>query len=304
MAAFGRAAAMKRRGIVVSRKKSKTYAYSYEQYEEQGKGPKNVVEDILADKEFPDLTELVIGCWGNPWEENCQEVINGIVANAGRFSHIEKLFLGDMNFEECEVSWIMQGDYSTLWAAMPQLKELTIKGSTDLTLGDICHEGLESLTIICGGLPRSVMKSIQNAKLPNLKKLLLYVGIEDYGFDGNESTVKELLEKSDFPNLDYLGIVDSEIQDELTEVVLGSKYMEQIRVLDLSLGTLTDKGGRLLLEKIGNWPNIKKLDIHYHYLSDEIKDKLEKLPIEVDTSEGNEEDAYDGEIYRYAMLTE
>ncbi len=288
----------------MGRKKSKTYAYSYEQYEEQGKGPKEVVGDILADKDFPDLTELAIGCWGNPWEESCQEVIDGIVAEAGSFSHIEKLFFGDMDFEECEVSWIMQGDYSALWAAVPQLKELTIKGSTDLELGEICHENLESLTIICGGLPKSVMKSIQNAKLPNLKKLLLYIGIEDYGFDGNGDTVKELLEKSDFPKLDYLGIVDSEIQDELTEIVLGSKYMGQINVLDLSLGTLTDKGGELLLEKMADWPNIKKLDIHYHYLSNEMADKLKNLPMEVDVSEGNEEDAYDGEIYRYAMLTE
>lgn len=288
----------------MSRKKSKTYTYSYEQYEEQGKGPKDMVKDILADKDFPDLTELVIGCWGNPWEESCQEVINGIVANAGSFSHIEKLFLGDMDFEECEVSWIMQGNYSALWAAMPQLKELTVKGSTDLELGEICHENLESLTIICGGLSKSVMKSIQNASLPNLKKLLLYIGIEDYGFDGNGDTVKELLEKSDFPNLNYLGIVDSEIQDELTEIVLSSKYMGKISVLDLSLGTLTDKGGALLLEKITDWPNIKKLDIHYHYLSKEMADKLKGLPIEVDISEGNEEDEYDGEIYRYAMLTE
>ncbi len=284
--------------------KAKTYAYSYEQYEEQGKGPKDVVGDILGDEEFDGLNELSIGCWGNPWEESCQEVIDGIVANADKFSHIEKLFLGDMDFEECEVSWIMQGDYSRLWAALPGLKELTIKGSTDLALGEICHEGLESLTIICGGLPKSVMKSIENAKLPNLKKLLLYIGIEDYGFDGNEDTVKELLEKSDFPGLEYLGIVDSEMQDELTGIVLGSKYMGQISVLDLSLGTLTDKGGALLLEKIPTWPNIKKLDVHYHYLSDEMAGKLESLPIEVDVSEGNKEDAYDGEIYRYAMLTE
>ncbi|NBJ93818.1 STM4015 family protein [Parablautia muri] len=288
----------------MSRKKTKTYAYNYEQYEEQGKGPKDIIGDILADKDFTDLTELVIGCWGNPWEENCQEVINGIVANADRFSHIEKLFLGDMDFEECEVSWIMQGDYSLLWASMPQLKELTIKGSMDLELGEIRHEGLESLTIICGGLPKSVMKSIQKADLPNLKKLLLYIGIEDYGFDGDEGAVKELLEKSDFPNLDYLGIVDSEMQDELTKIVLASKYAGQVSVLDLSLGTLTDKGGALLLEKIPTYPNIKKLDIHYHYLSKEMTDKLEGLPIEVDASDANEEDAYDGEIYRYAMLTE
>lgn len=285
-------------------KKTKKYAYSYEEYAEQDKGTDSMVEDILADPDFPGLTGLAIGDWGDSWEDSCQNILDGIVADKERFSHIEDLFIGDMDYEECEVSWIIQGDYSKLWAAMPQLKALTIKGSTDLELGEICHEGLESLTIICGGLPASVFRSIQDAKLPNLKKLLLYVGIEDYGFDGNGDTIKELLEKGDFPNLTYLGIVDSEIQDEVAKVVVESKYMGQIHTLDLSNGTLTDKGGELLLEKLPSYPNIKKLDVHYHYLSDEMAGKLEGLPLEVDVSEKNEPDEYKGEIYMNAMLTE
>ena len=110
-----------------------------------------MVEDILADPDFPGLTGLVIGDWGDTWEDSCQEILDGITENKEKFSHIEELFIGDMDYEECEVSWIIQGNYSKLWAAMPQLKALTIKGSTDLELGEICHEGLESLTIICGG---------------------------------------------------------------------------------------------------------------------------------------------------------
>ncbi len=284
--------------------KCKKFMYSYDEYEEQGKGAETLVEDILADPDFPALTELVIGDWGNSWEDGCQKILDGIVEQAERFSHIESLFIGDMDYEECEVSWIIQGDYSRLWAAMPQLKELTIKGSTDLELGEICHEGLESLTIICGGLSRSVLNSIQDAKLPGLKKLLLYIGVEAYGFDGDENTVKELLEKADFPKLTYLGIEDSEIQDELAQVVLESKFMGQIETLDLANGTLTDKGGELLLKELPKWPNVKKLDVHYHYMSDEMAGKLEALPLEVDASEGNEDERYNGEIYRNAMLTE
>ena len=128
--------------------------------------------------------------------------------------------------------------------------------------------------------------------------------MEDYGFDGDEDTVSELLEKADFPNLKYLGIVDSEIQDELAKAVLSSKFMPQIETLDLSLGTLTDKGGELLLQKLPEFPNIKKLDVHYHYLSDGMVQKLENLPLETDVSEQNEPDVYDGETYMNAMLTE
>ncbi len=277
-----------------------TYYYEYEEYEEEDKGPETMIEDILAHKAFPGLDELVIGNWG-VWNGSCPPIIDGIVENKEKFSHIQKVFIGNMGYEECEVSWIEQGDYSKLWAAMPQLKELTIKGSNELVLGEICHEELEALTIICGGLPVSVIQSIQNAKLPKLKKLLLFIGVEEYGFDGDENTIKELLTQAQFPELTYLGITNSEIQDELTEVVLGSKFMEQITTLDLSNGTLTDKGGALLLEKIPQYPNIRKLDIHYNYLSVNMAKKLEALPIEVDASEIEQSWGDDGRI---ALLTE
>lgn len=282
----------------------KKYAYGYTDYEKNGKNAKSMIPDILADPEFASLTELRIGDWGNSWDDGCQDIIDAIIAQPDKFSHIKKLFIGDMDYEECEVSWIIQGNYSKLWAAMPQLKALTIKGSTDLELGEICHEGLESLTIICGGLPVSVIRSVQEAKLPHLKKLLLYIGIEDYGFDGDVDTIKELLEKADFPDLTYLGIVDSEIQDDIAKTVLESKFMGRIHTLDLSNGTLTDKGGALLLEKLPSYPNIKKLDVHYHYLTDDMAGKLEGMPMEVDVSEKNEPDEYKGEIYMNAMLTE
>ncbi len=282
---------------------SKFYSISYEEYDD-GKGVEDLLKKILDDPDLPDLKELVIGSWGNAWEDDCQELIDGIVKNAERFSNIESLFFGDMGYEDCEVSWIIQGDYSKLWDALPQLKKFTVKGGMDLRLGKIHHENLESLTVICGGLPVSVIESVQNARLPKLKKLMLYIGSDEYGFDGDVDAIKELLAESDFPELTYLGITNSEIQDELIEVVLNSKYMGQISTLDLSMGTLTDKGGSLLLEKIPEWKNIKKLDLHYHYLSDEMAEKLEGLPIEVDVSEGNglceDEDYY----CMHAMLTE
>lgn len=283
--------------------KTKKYEYDYEQYE-AGKGPDCLVEEILADPEFGQVTDLVIGSWGGSWEVDCQKVLDDIVDNREKFAHVERLFVGDMDYEECEVSWIMQGNYGRLWSALPGLKELTIKGSMDLGLGEVVHENLEALTIVCGGLPVSVIEQIQNAKLPNLKKLVLYIGIEDYGFDGDVDTVRTLLEKSNFPKLEYLGIEDSEIQDDLAKVVLESKYMGQIHTLDLANGTMTDKGGALLLEKLPAFSNVKVLDVHYHYMSEDMVKKLEGLSIEVDASEPNEPEEYRGEIWMNAMLTE
>ncbi len=290
-------------------KKTKTYENDYDDYEDGEKNAGTIVEDILSDTEFAELTEVVIGDWGGAWEDDCQAIIDGIVKHADRFSHIDSLFIGDMDYECCEVSWIMQGDYSELWAAMPQLRSLTIKGSTDLELGKISHENLEELTIICGGLPEEVLMSIQEAHLPNLRKLLLYLGVEDYGFDGDADRIRTFLEQSDFPRLVYLGLTDSEIQDELAEVVLESKYISQIRTLDLSMGSLTDKGGELLLTKLPSHPNIEALDVHYHYMSDEMVRKLEDLNhhhIEVNASEQEKPytSSYDGTVYYTPMLTE
>ena len=283
----------------------KKYYHEYEDYED-GKTAETMVGEILADPEFQNIDKLIIGDWGGAYEDSCQAVLDAIADNADKFSHITSLFVGDMDYEECEISWIIQGDYSRIWEAMPQLKEITVKGSTDLKLGKIKHSNLESLTIICGGLGSDVIKEIEEAELPELKKLLVYIGSENYGFDGDADTVRSLLANSDFPKLEYLGIADSEIQDELTAVVLDCKYIDSITTLDLSCGTITDKGGELLLRKLPELKNLKKLDLSYNYLSDEMKEKLTAATpaVEMDLSDSQEADEWDGELWYNAMVTE
>lgn len=284
--------------------KGKKFFYTWEDYSENSKNAGTMIDDILADPELPQLDQLVIGCWGESWDNSAQPIIDGIVEHADQFAGIKSLFVGDMDFEECEVSWIEQADYSKLWAALPQLEELTIKGSTNLSLGSIQHENLKDLEIICGGLPKEVLASIGAAKLPALKRLSLYMGVEDYGFDGGIEDIASMLEKSDFPQLEELGILDSEIQDEVAEAVVKSRYMKQIHTLDLSCGTMTDKGGQCLLDELPKYGNIKEVDLSYHYMSEEMMEKLEALEAEVNVDDPQEDDEYDGEIYRYPMLTE
>ncbi len=287
--------------------KSKKYAYTYEQ-EEEGKCADTMIPDILADPELPELEELIIGTWGDPWNDDdgaVQKIIDGLIEHADQFSHIRHFFIGDMDYEECEVSWIVQGNYEQFFKAFPDMNSLIIKGSMELVLGEISHENLESLTIICGGLPADVIADIEKAHLPNLKELNLYLGVEDYGFDGDIETIKSLLANSDFPQLAYLGLGDSEIEDEVAEAVLNSKYAEKISILDLSNGTLTDKGGQLLLDSLPSLPNIQFVNLCWNFLSDEMAEKLQNLPnVEVNTDDRQEEDRYGDEVYRYPMLTE
>ncbi len=285
--------------------RSKVFSYTYEDWQNQ-KDAVTLFQEIQADPELPDLEEIVIGCWGEAWDDgSSQPLVDGIVADKERFAHIKSLFIGDMDYEECEVSWIIQADYSRLWEAMPQLEKLVIKGSSGLNLGTVNHENLRHLEIICGGLGKDVIRSVQEAKLPNLETLLLYIGVEDYGFDGDISTIKELLEKSDFPKLTYLGLTDSEIQNEITQAVLDSKYISQITTLDLSMGSLTDEGGQLLLDRLPRLPGIRELNLEYHFLSDEMMEKLSGLSgITVNVEDQQEADSYGGIVYYNPLLTE
>ena len=300
-------------GDVVDGALSKRYAYDYGDYADDGKNASTMVEEILNDEELPNLSEIIIGCWGGAWEENVQPLIDGIVESEvvkkqGKLSHIKSFFVGDMDMEDCEVSWILQGNYSKFWQAMPNLEKFGVRGSTDLTLGKIEHENIREFDIICGGLYTNVIESIRDAKLPALERLTLYIGIEDYGFMGDINDIKSLLDKSDFPNLKHLGLEDSEIQDEVAEAVFNSKYISQVESLSLANGTLTDKGGQIILDNLKNYPNIKELDLHFNYLSDGMCKKLTKLAeecgVKIDLSDLQEPEEYDGETWYYAMLTE
>lgn len=286
--------------------KSKKYFYDGDQIYESNEttDASTLANEILTDSELPQLEEIIVGCWGESYDNSVQDILEMFCENKEKFNHIKKLFIGDMEYEECEVSWIEQGDYDKLLKSLPNLTSLTIKGSNDLSLGDIEHNNLQELEIICGGLPKKVINQITNAKLPKLKKLNLYIGIEDYGFDGNIEDIKDLMNSDIVKNLEYLGLCDSEIQDEIVEEFLKIGNLHNIKVLDFSKGTLTDKGGQALLDNKDLLQKLDTLDLTYHYLSNDMMKKLEGLGIKVILDEQNGPDEYDGEMYYYPMLTE
>ncbi|EFI4201133.1 cytoplasmic protein [Escherichia coli] len=262
------------------------------------------IKNILSDEDLPKIRSLIIGRWGECWDEgSCQPIIDMFVEHAERFAHIESLFIGDMESEECEISWIKQGDYSRLYAALPNLKKLTIKGTQGLELGEIAHDKLEHLEIISGGTPSSVFASLQNAHLPALKTLIVYIGVEDYGFDASMDIVMNLASKSLFPSLTHLGLVNSEEQNEIARRVLESDILPQLEVLELSCGMLTNEGAEHLLKHADRLSHLKLLDLHYHFLATEMRKKLQKtLTCTVELSEEQKVDDDDDDMY--PMFTE
>lgn len=281
--------------------KRKKFSYSWEDCVAGDKDAKSLLEEILASSRLPHIEELVIGYWG--YGKRVQLLVDGIVEHKEQFQHIKSLVIGDMEQRECDISEIQQADYSKIWEALPNLEKLTIKGSKGLLLGTITHNQLKELEIICEGLPKAVIQSIANAKLPELTSLNLYIGSEEYGFDGNIEDIKALLAYP-FPKLTRLGLLGSKMQDEIAAEVVKSEYMNQISELALSKGTLSDKGGALLAEEVPKHQNIIMLDLEQHYMSNKMMIKLLELPIDVNVEEQQEEDECSEKTENFLRLLE
>ncbi|WP_232093216.1 hypothetical protein [Gimesia panareensis] len=106
-----------------------------------------------------------------------------------------------------------------------------------------------------------------------------------------------------FPKLKYLGLRNSIFADEIAQAIAAAPILNQVEVVDLSLGTLGDAGAQALLD-CNRLNELKKLDLHFHYLTDEMCKKLSTLDLEVDLDDQQEPDEYDGEMNRYCAVSE
>lgn len=275
-------------------------AVGYDEYED-GQRMNTEIERLSASPEAAQLTSLIIGDWGQAYENSSTEVVEALVKHSGSFPALRKLFIGDMSFEECEISWITQTDLSPLLPAYPELQSLTIQGGTDLSLSKLQHDKLEELIIITGGLGKKVLAEIAAGSLPNLRRLELYLGVDNYGFDGSLEDLLPLIEPGKFPQLTYLGLKNSEIQDEIAEALADAPILDQLHTLDLSLGTLSDKGAEALLasERI---KKLQALNLSYHYMSDNMITRWRASGLPVDVSDQQKSD--DDEDWRYPSITE
>jgi hypothetical protein len=248
--------------------------------------------DFLASPGVDRVTALVIGAYSEEmYDESTASIVESLVAAAPQLPALTGLFLCDILLEENEVSWIVQSDLSPIWQAFPRLRTLHVRGSQHLSLGRVVHDRLRRLVIECGGLPKNVLHELAAAKLPELEHLELYLGTDSYGWDGTIEDVRPLLTAERFPKLRYLGLRDSEIADEVAAAVAVAPILQRIETLDLSLGTLGDEGAQALLDS----PAVRRLgrlDVHHHYLSEAMVERLTALPLEVDASDRQTEEEY------------
>ncbi len=236
-------------------------------------------------------TALIIGEWGSAYETAFP--VDLLVRNAGRLGGLRALFIAELSSEQCEVSWIRQGDITPVLTAFPALERLWVRGAEGLELTPVRHDGLRELVLQSGGLPATVIRAVGACDLPNLTHLELWLGVEQYGGDARADDLAPILAGRSFPALTHLGLRNAEIADEIAAAVAAAPVVARLTELDLSLGVLGDPGAESLL---AGQPltHLESLDLSHHFMSPELAQRLvDELPgVAVDVSDRQDEEQW------------
>ncbi|WP_349811791.1 STM4015 family protein [Xanthomonas dyei] len=269
-----------------------------QEYESEG-SQAELLDTLLAQVDPASIQALIIGPWRESYEEGPSGYLQRLIERRDELTALRALFVGDMVCEDCEVSWIIQTDYTPLLAAFPALQSLRVRGSSKLVLTPFTHTQLQELAIECGGLPSAIVQAIADSTLPALQHLELWLGVEDYGYDGDLGTYQRLLAAIGPERLRYLGLRNAANTDELATWLATQPWLGSLDTLDLSLGTIGDVGARALVEST-QLGQLQRIDLSHHYISAGWQARLATLPATVILEEHEEED----EDERYVAVSE
>lgn len=264
---------------------------------------KSLLADFLESDVAPESEGLVIGNWCLDSMVSNLPFIKQLVAGKDRLPELRALFLGDIQQDESEVSWIQHSDIGPLLKAFPKLELLRIRGSTGLEFKNAKHDTLRALAVESGGLPKEVVSQIAKAKFPNLEYLELWLGNSSYGGNAKVNDLLPILKGTAFPKLKHLGLRNAEIVDDIAGVIVSAPILKQLENLDLSLGTLSDVGGQALL-KLPPKLKLKRINLQHHFLTSPVMKLLKKLPYTINLAEQLTPDDWGDGLHRYVSIGE
>lgn len=242
---------------------------------------------------------LVLGDWGDSYESPFPFEL--LIDNAHRMSRLRSLFIGEMVYEQCEISWIHQDDITGLLEAFPRLERLWVRGAEGLAFTARRFESLRELVIQSGGLGADVIQAIGASDFPELTHLELWLGVENYGGNARAEDLTPILSGQRLPSLTSLGLRNAEIADEVAAAVASAPVVARLSELDLSMGVLGDLGGEALLTG-QPLTHLKTLNLSHHFMTDELAQRLvDELPgVAVDVSDKQQEKSWG----RYTEVSE
>ncbi len=275
----------------------------WDDYDSQGKWMTKF-EVFIADEKARLTPALVVGVWDFEYGSNSSVAVEALVKHADKLPNLRALFLGDIEFEEQEMSWIEQSDVGPLLAAFPNLETFKARGGNGLMAKKASHNKLKTLIIETGGLGGDTAKDFIHAGFPMLEHLELWLGDEHYGNTTTVDSLRGLYAASQFPRLKYLGLRNAMNADDVATYFASAPVLSRLETFDLSNGALGDDGAlALLMSKYVQ--QLKRLNLRHHFISDAFIEKLRALPdVDVDVSDPQESENWRGETWRFIVVSE
>lgn len=252
-----------------------------------------LLEETCARDDAAQIHTLDVGPWRDCYysEAGAPEIVDALVANAGRLPGLRHLILGHSDYSS---RWSAACNVVPLLEGFPRLERLEVMDRGDaLALSGARHDVLCSLEIVSPGVRRSLVRDLLAAQFPALESLWLWLGHEGH-FDGTVEDLLPLLSGKVFPGLRKLSLGNSALADEIATAIAGSPLLAQLDALDLSCGTLGDAGAEALLAAPAT-RGLKKLDLSSSWLSDEMVARLQALEgvqVVVVGNNGDRDDRY------------
>jgi hypothetical protein len=278
---------------------NKAFTFRYSWDTEENIEP--LLEKFLQDSQINRVEALTIGMVSEVFEtEHSQYIVDYLVNAKNKLTNLKAIFIGDITQDESEISWISHDNISPVLTAYPNLEVLQIRGGEGLGFSPIQHSNLQALIVETGGLSRSTIDNLSKLELPNLQHLELWLGSEYYGGTSTVEDLNWILSGKVSEKLIYLGLKNSQYSDAIATASIDAPIMEQIKVLDLSMGTLSDRGLEELL-KCRALAQLDILNVANNYLSQNAIAKLQQLNVRVISDEQKTEDDEDE---RYCSVSE
>ncbi|MFJ8741403.1 hypothetical protein ACIRL2_18685 [Embleya sp. NPDC127516] len=98
------------------------------------------------------------------------------------------------------------------------------------------------------------------------------------------------------PALNHLGLMDSEISDEIATALASAPIVARLKELDLSMGTLSNAGAEVLM---AGQPltHLDRLDARHHFLDEATQSRLRSALAGVDVDLSDTRNDWGGKRY-------
>lgn len=262
------------------------------------------LEYLLDEPGIEAIQALVIGSWcGEDSDTDPSNIIWRLNSRASALPDLRALFMGDITSDENEMSWIQQADFSDFWAAYPKLEEFGSRGASGLELGPVSHSNLRKIAIETGGMPSALLQEALDMKTPALEHFEVWLGSNQYGNTTEVGQFSELLAGKLFPNLRVMALRNCDYADDLAEAVATAPILGQLDVLDLSKGTLTDRGAKALIAG-GMLSKPARVVISHHFVTDPVLAEMRLAARELIADKQLEPENYGDEDFYYIAVSE